>query len=470
MRHLVTPLLFAHSATFLAFAASYFFCSKLLSPEQYGAYTAALAVGAFSILVLDGGIKTTVIKRDQDLSAAEAGGLLLALTGLAAALLAILGVVYFLRTGKWFDVRGGDELITAFAGLYIISYPWIGLSTALLERRLEYSRLARIEATSMVVERLLPIAFLVATDFGLFSFSLGLLLGRLIRLTQLLAAAPIPIRASSLRAVTGMFGEGLWIQLGGAAASIRDNLHVLLVGPLVGASWVGYYGWALQLCTIASQAFVQIAARVALPLVAQSTTWSQRWALSLGQIRILASATALALAATLLFAPWANNVLFDSKWTDALPVLALLCVRMLPGVACTSLTPLLLVERGTKSFAAVTVGWTAIELAAAAAGIYVFGQLGLAYSYAICAWAGAAMFLYALPNPFFPGVKEILRAILLNPSVMACCTILVGAFCLIGTGELAHSVTTPAVLVGLMTPFCFAVDRQLRISIMGKWT
>jgi len=55
----------------------------------------------------------------------------------------------------------------------------------------------------------------------------------------------------------------------------RDNLHILLVGPLFGKEWIGYYAWALQICLVSSQVFAQISARVSLPLLAQAGSFQR---------------------------------------------------------------------------------------------------------------------------------------------------------------------------------------------------
>ena len=468
MRRLVIPLLAAYSASFVALGISYIYCSKLLTPAEFGAYTMALAVGAFAVLVLDGGIKVSIIKRQFDLTRDEQGGLLLALMAFAGFLLAILAVLFLVRNKPWVDAPWGDELVVAFAAIYIVSYPWIGISTALLERRLEYSKIARVEALSMIVERLSPLAILTVFKLGLMSFAIGLVAGRVTRLVLLVSLAPVAPLVREFSNTRRMFAEGLWTQVGSGAAAVRDNLHVIIIGPFFGAAWVGYYGWALQLSTLASQAFAQVAARIALPLAAQTLTWEQRWDTILAQVRILAAATAPLLAATLLLAPWIDQWYFAGKWLESLPILALLCARMVPGVATSPLGPLLIVERGTRHYALANVVWSGAEFAAGAGAAYCLGRRGLAYSWAVTAWVGMAALIWVLRQDFVHRFLQVCTAVLNTPAVGISVAWAVAGIGWVGVGRLGTNPMLSSVASICVVVSCVALDRRLRSALVGR--
>lgn len=468
MRRLVIPLLAAHSVSFVALCVSYLFCSRLLSPVEFGAYTTALAVGAIAALVLDGGIKISIIKSTVDLTPKQCGSLLLTMMALAACLILVLGALFWMREAPRIEAVWGDELVAAFAAIYIVSYPWIGISTALLERQLQYARIARIEALSIAVERLLPIAMLVIFKLGLPSFAIGLLVGRALRVAQLTAAAPVAPGMHEFSTVQRLFSEGVWTQIGSGAAAVRDNLHVLIVGPFFGTSWVGYYGWAMQLGTMASQLFSQVVARIALPVAAQTTGWHQRWAICLSQIRVLAITTAPLLAMTVLMAPWLNKQFFQGKWEQSLPLLSLFCIRMIPGVATSPLVPLLLVERGTRSYAIASIAWSIAELGGAIIMVLIMGSTGLAYSYSLMAWFGIAALIHALRRDSLRQLRDACTSILAGPSVAVAGAWAIAGITLIGTDRLAVSPLT-SVSVALGTALsCLMLDRELRSTLLGR--
>ena len=108
---------------------------------------------------------------------------------------------------------------------------------------------------------------------GMGSFVVGLLLGRAFRVFAINLSYRAPFHVPSwaqVRDAAHLITEGIWLQLGTFASQLRDSLHVVVVGPLFGQAWVGYYGWCLQLALITSQTFVQISARVSVPVFAQS--------------------------------------------------------------------------------------------------------------------------------------------------------------------------------------------------------
>jgi O-antigen/teichoic acid export membrane protein len=174
---------------------------------------------------------------------------------------------------------------------------------------------------------------------------------------------------------------------------IRDNLHVLVVGPVFGALWVGYYAWGFQLCAIASQAFVQISARVSLSVTAREMNFSKRWSTISQQIALLTGATAPILAAMILSMPTLDHYFFAGKWKVALTMLPLLCARMIPGIACTPVGTLLLIERGAAKYTMALWFWTGAELIAAYLAVKTLGPTGLAVSYSVTAWLGVFLLL-----------------------------------------------------------------------------
>jgi O-antigen/teichoic acid export membrane protein len=359
-------------------------------------------------------------------------------------------------------------MVVAFAAVHLFTYPWISISTALLERSLSYSKLAWIESVGVAVERGSPAILLLVTNLGLASFVYGLILGRIIRMVWLQMSAPVwPVASRhTLLAARHMFAQGAWYQIGQGSSSVRDNLHVLLVGPLSGTSWVGYYAWAMQVCTIASQLFVQISARISLSLMARVTDHMERWTIITQQARTLAATTAPVLAAVMIAAPIANYWLFAQKWSAALPLLALLCLRMLPGIASTSLSPYLLIMRGTKQFAAAGWRWTAVEVILGLGAITAFGSIGLAYSYSVTAWIGIALIIWALRGARLARFIGLVEAIVGRPAVWISLIFGSAGFLLRQNSMFLTHLYLPIAMIGLMGIVASIADKELRVLIL----
>ncbi len=395
LREGVLALFGANTLSFAVVAVSYLLYSRLLSPDVFGLYAIASTIGTLGVTVLDGGMKNTVIKAPRDLTAVEEGTLAFVMTAGAVVLLALLAAAGG-PVVRWFPAAGRDyRFLALFGGLYLVSWPFMALQTAHLERALHYRRVAWIESGGLVLERGLPVVFLLATRQGIYSFAWGLAAGRLFRVVSLNVGHPQPIRVPSvadLRSVLPLAAEGAWLQVSTAFCMVRDNLHVLLVGPLFGKAWVGYYAWGLQLCVMASQVFVQMSARVSLPLLAASGR-EERWRTCLYQVRLLGAAIGPLLAMLLVVVPPADARFFAGRWSAAVVLLPFLFVRMLSSLAATPLGPLLLVERGARPYAYANIAWTLFETGAAAAVLPMAGPAGLAWVQAAGGWVG--LWIYA---------------------------------------------------------------------------
>ena len=430
----VAALFGANSLSFVVVAVSYVLYSRLLTPDLFGLYAIAAAVGALGVTVLDGGMKNTVIKAPRELTPAEEGTLTFAMIAGALLLVALL-VAAAGPVVRLFPAAGRDyRFLALFGALYVVSWPFMVLQTAHLERRLRYDRVAWIESVGLLLERGLPVLLLVTTRQGIYAFAWGLAAGRLFRVAALNARRPQAVRLPSmadLRSVLPLLAEGAWLQVSTAFCMVRDNLAVLLVGPMFGKAWVGYYAWGLQLSAMASQVFVQMSARVSLPLLASARSAEDRWRTCLYQIRLLGMAIGPLLVALLLVMPAVDASVFGGRWAPAIVLLPLLFVRMLSSLGATPLGPLLMVEHGSRGYARANIAWTVVEVAAAALATACVGPSGLAWTYALLGWFG--LWLYAVPATRAAGTGRgrglgaLLSPLLLRPGLGISLAVLLAA-------------------------------------------
>ncbi len=421
MRRLVAPLLAANVVALATIGISYLLYSRLLSAREFGIYAAALAVGNLAVLILDGGVKVSIIKHATTPTRSEESALLNLMLSVSILLLIALVALRSLVAHFFPALRDQTEFVASFTAVYLLTYPWIGLSTASLERRLDYGRLAWIESTGVILERGAPVLFLIG-GWGLYSFVWSLAIGRLVRVAALAVYHPVPLGRSSreaYRSVLKFIREGSWYQLGLGSSLVRDNLHIVLIGPVYGAAWVGYYAWGLQLCMMASQVFVQVSARISLPIAAQSAGFPERWRTVIRQVGLLAAITAPILAAVIFIAPPAVHQLFADNWRPALALLPFLCLRMLPGAASAPIGALVLVERGARVYALGVWLWTVLEVVFGIAAVQWIGAEGLAISYAVGAWFGIYFLLLGLGRQTLRLFGATAAAIFTRPALWA---------------------------------------------------
>ncbi|MFA7402926.1 MAG: oligosaccharide flippase family protein [Pelobacteraceae bacterium] len=414
-------LFFSYGLSLLVVGLSYIYYSKKLSVAEFGLYSIALTIGAIGIFLLDGGLKIAIIKGDEQLSPRKQGVLLSWLFAISVVLsLLFLLIRYPL---EYFIPSTSDDylFLSLFAIVYLLSYPFIVIPTAFLERKLNYQRLAWVEATSIALERGLPVILLMRSSMGIYSFVIALVLGRSFRALAVCSAHPVrpclPKRME-LKDVAPLMVEGGWVQLATGFSLIRDNLHVLLIGPLYGKIWVGYYSWGLQLCMLLSQAFAQVSARISLPRMAQTNEPSHRWEICITQVRLLVILTFPLLPAAMIVLPGINNWLFAGKWEPVFALLPFLFARMVAGMAMTPVGVLVPVQSGGYVFARATILWTLMEIVAALLAIVCFGTRGLAISYSLMAYFGLVIYIKAIGILPASRTKELFRIIFFRPALL----------------------------------------------------
>jgi O-antigen/teichoic acid export membrane protein len=421
VRRSVMSLFAANAVSFAMLGLSYLLYSRLLSPSQFGLYSTALVIGTFGQLILDGGLKNTIIKAPSPPDRDQQGTIVFLMA--ASSLVLVVALALGAQPIQQFypAARQDYQFLAVFGALYLISYPWLAVPTAFLERGFAYRRVAVIESGGQILERATPALFLLLTPLGMNSFLLGLLLGRAFRVVAVNLSHRAPFHVPGLRQIREawhLITEGAWLQLGTFSSQVRDSLHVLIVGPLFGQAWVGYYGWCLQFALITSQTFVQISARVSVPVFAQSEGFETRWRHCLAQVRLLTILTAPVMMVALLVLPSVNAHLFHGKWALALTILPLILLRMLPGMATTPVGTLVMVHRGGRTFAIAIVLWTILEIAGGLALSLLLGTVGLAWSYATVVWAGLLVLLLALRVDPARLVRDTAKAILGRPSLV----------------------------------------------------
>lgn len=463
-RH-VLGLFAANLVTLIVVGFSFFLYSRLLTPPEFGLYAVALTATTLLTLVLDGGLKTTIIKLEAELSPAEEASIavwmVLVTVGLVLGLMILEGSLFAFRPGVTRDAK----FVTEFVGIALLSYPFVTLPTAKLERGLRYGHIAWIESLATIVERGGPAVLLALTKGGLYCFVWALLTSRVLRaliLARFHRIRFLKVSWSGFRDSLHHVKEGAWIQGGAIAAVTRDNLHTFLVGPLYGKEWIGYYAWALQICLVSSQLFAQISARVSLPLLAQAQDFRSRWQRCLFQVRLLTMLTVPVLCGMWLVLPTLDRRFFHGKWDPALILIPFLFFRMIAGMATTPLGPLIMVQRGGVEFAKSNFRWTVLEAVCAFILLKVVGPVGLAWSYAFVVWIGLWILLASLKLDTRHLARGLIKELAFRPSMLIAVFVTLGAVLVFRVIPFSISAWLTFSTAGVIILCSYAVEPELR--------
>ena len=416
----VLPMTAANVVALAMAIAAYLAYSRLLTPGEYGIYAGALAISRLGTMALDGGLKVVLIKHSVPVSQSILRALFLGSS--TAAVLTWLLLVATVVTATFLGALSKDTALffAFYGGAYFATYPFLFIPLAELERTQKFRPVAKVEALTISIEYALPAILWVAVKSGFWSFVIAAWLARALR------SAMVAMATDDHRWLTGhdspdwtgmkrLFREGLGLQIAVMTSILRDSLHLIIVGTWFGKEWAGLYAWALQLCAVSSQVFVQTATRVGLPALRNTNSSELRWQGTQTQIIWLTILCATPLAFLPHIADAVNTAFFESKWIEAIHLLPFLIARMLPSLVTTPLASLILIERSAKVFATANVQWTVTEILAAILLLYWLGPLGFAWSSSFMAWFGMATFSSKLPYPAI--FKSLFYNLILRPSL-----------------------------------------------------
>ncbi len=458
----VWQLALAQGLALLAAAAAATLYARWLQPAQLAAWLLALAAARAGLLLLDGGLKTALVRRATLPDAAslrrlQRQGTLLAAAGSALALL--------VAAGLWAAGRIGAEaawLLAVCPAAYFCSHPPLPLALARLERAQHFGPIGQAEGSALLLEFALPAALLAAGAPPALAFGIAVVAARAWRTGWLVRAARrLPAEAGAHAAAPALWQDGASVQAVAGLSLLRDQMHLWLLAPWFGAAWAGLYALAGTACTLASQVAVQTAARVALPRL-RACPPAARWPLLLRQTRWLAIACLPPLALLPAWLAWADARLWAGAWGGALPLLPWMLLRMAAGVALTTLGTALLLAPGAWTAARTHALWTGAELLLAVLALAAFGAPGLAMAGALGGWLGLLLFLHAAtPSglPWWPRLPALLAALLLRPALAA-------------AALLAAWVQLQPQALGLATlalPLCWLAEPALQRRLRGLW-
>lgn len=426
-------------------------------------WAAALAVARAGLLLLDGGIKTALVRRADLPDRATLRRLVRLSAGCAMLLSSAVAVVAW--TLWRMDRLGAGEavLLATYTAAYLLPYPPQCAALARLERQHRFGPVGRAEGASVLIEFVLPAALVQVGTPWWCAFAAAVLLARGLRSVWIVHAA----RALVDRATTtpgpragAVLHEGLGVQVVAVLSMLRDQTHLWLLAPWFGSHWAGMYTLALTACALVGQASVQTASRIALPWL-RGVDPALRWPQVLAQTRLLALCTLPPLALLPAWLAHADAAWWGGRWADAVLLAPWLALRMLAGVATTSLGAWLMVARSPWRSAGAHAAWTACEVALAALALHLAGPTGLALAAAFTAWLGVLLFLSAADPqaPLWRRFAALALVLLARPSSWAA----------LALAAWAHALPQMLPWASLLLPLVWLTEGAVRQRLRAAW-
>lgn len=292
--------------------------TRIIGPEKYGLYAAALSVFTYFQIVSQLGIEVYLVRREgeEQLTTYHQAFTLLLLLGLGGMLLALLALPLL---QSWVRLEG----FASVAQIMFLALPvtlLFQVPRSQLERHLDYKRIAIVELTSQLLFYLvaLPLAF---QGFGVWSPVAGWWCQQL-QITGLLywSVGYRPRFFWDLDLIKHMLGYSLSFSSSVWVWQLRTLVNPLVVGRYGGAEAVGYLALAIRM--VETLSFVMGATwRISIATLARLQGDRIRLVKALTEgmsLQILALGPLLVGFSWLV--PWLLPLLFGPRWLPVLVV------------------------------------------------------------------------------------------------------------------------------------------------------
>jgi PST family polysaccharide transporter len=296
--------------------ATYFVLAKLISPAEFGHFTAGTLVAGVGAVIGESGMVAALIHRRDRIQeafnsaflATLAGGFGLTLLALASA--PLIGLLF-----RSDDVR---SVAAVMSGLLLFRMAVI-VPNALLQRRFSFVR-------RVVVDPLAVIAFgaasivAAAEGLGVWALVIGTYASAVVNVATAWALAGWrpQLRLASVRTWRELARYGRPVVGAELIRRLASEIPVVAIGRFVGAGALGQFGYAMRVATQPLGAVINAGGYVLLPIFSRLSAHDDRFRAAF--LRALRWLCALAFPAALVFIPLGEPavvVVFGEQWRQA---------------------------------------------------------------------------------------------------------------------------------------------------------
>lgn len=364
-KSLLISLAQRYSAFVVGFAAS-MVLARLLTPEEFGVYSVAMAAVGLVGVLRDFGVNRYLIQ-EKDLTEARlrtAFGLMLATSwGLGALLYAASGTIA--------DFYGEPDLAEVLDLICIafVVMPFGSAAHALLSREMRFGALYLIAVPPAVAGAAASVGLALA-GWSHMSLAWGAVLSSL--LTSLAALAwrrDVARLTPSLAEWRRVLSFGGWATAASALGQMAVRAPDLVVGRMLGLGAAGLYGKAVGIADVFQLQVMSAVDPVALTAVARAVRSGQE--VRPPYLRAVACVTGLGwpfYAFVVLMAFPIVRLLFGPQWDDIVPLVQLLCLSRMVRLLVPITGPVLTGYGRVRRLFAVEVAVQAVSLPLLVAG------------------------------------------------------------------------------------------------------
>lgn len=353
--------------------------ARLLSPDTVGLVALATLFVGVANVVTDLGFSFALVQRKELEDEHLAAGFWVSLA-LSTVLAASLALSAPLLAAAYAEPR-----VVPVLRMLVLAMP-IGalgqISSVLLQRRLDFQRVASIDFAGTVVSGLtgIAMAWLGAGVWALVGQALALAIATL--LGRQIAAPYRPRNGFSISRARELSAFGLTVVVGSLVNFAAANVDNAIVGGALGTATLGSYALAYNLVVLPGATVGGLVSGVMFPALSQVQDDLPRFRRGyLRMLRVLSLCTIPSILGMWATAPELIGVIYGSKWGESAPILrGLLVVGLLHGVNVSGNVFYAMGKPG------IILRWAIVSVGIMTIGLLIgvrYGVLGLTLAYSL---------------------------------------------------------------------------------------
>lgn len=378
--------------------------ARVLEPAHFGIFAIVQFAMSFFAFFGDAGLGGALIQRKEDPTRREVASVFSFQLVLVSVLVALVFGFSFVIRDVWRTLPEASEWLLRVLSLQLLLTALRVPPSILMERQLEYGRLATLEVVHTVAY------YVVAVSLALLGLGVWALVGSVLAqgvVGVIVAHALHPWKPSLAfdRVLLGpMLRFGIPYQFKNFIAFINGAIAPIYAGAKLGQTSLGLINWAQNTAYFPLK-LVEILQRVTFPLYSRMHGEPGLVRATLGRsIYLSASGTYFAVALYFGMGEQIVRVVFTPKWLPALPYLQIFAGAMTIGFLSPLVASALDATGRPGVIARLSAFWTGLNWIAVPLATWRYGTLGFVAGYCVHVVVGNLVVVYLLER-LIPGVR-----------------------------------------------------------------
>ncbi len=357
--------------------AGYALLARLLGPTEIGVLGIVLFVFGFLGTCGGAGLQASLIRLPEE-PTPEDYRAVFTLQEVIMGVIALGAIV----TAPWLAALYGrppaESWLFRMVGVTLVVSSFQAIPAAMLERRLDFGKVAFVEIAQALAYNVVVVA-LVWAGWGTASFGVALLARSTTGALLATLASPWSARPRwDWERARGFLRVGAPLQGTVLVGQLKDSITPIFIGLAAGAATVGYVQWAQTLATGPLWASM-VLSRVYLPTFARVQREPATLARFVdGAVRATHALVAPGAVLLLALAEPVTRLVFGSQWLPALPIFRLLWLANLVAPTTTAVLALLAALGDTRTSLRFALVWLATTWILGVPLVLLAGGLGYA--------------------------------------------------------------------------------------------